>query len=178
MIVIFDTETTGLTPPRRVPLVYWPRVIEVACLVCDGPTIVKEWQTLVQPECPIPEKITKITGLTAADLEGQPTFREIWPDLAAPFHGCEMAIAHNFDFDWAMIDSEVRRINGSFPWPEKRVCTVQQYKHLYGRYMKQHELYEHFVKRPQAKAHRAMDDIKALHECLVAAKFFEEVARA
>jgi len=178
MIIIFDTETTGLTPPRRVPLVYWPRVIEVACLVCEGPEIVEEYSQLIQPQCPIPEKITKITGLTAADLEGMPPFHDVLPALVQRFSHCDMVVAHNLPFDWAMIDSEVRRLQATFPWPAKQICTVQQYKHLYGRYMKQHELYEHFLKKPQAAAHRALDDVKALHECLVAAKFFEEVTHA
>lgn len=177
MIIIFDTETTGLTPKSTlVPLEHWPRIIEVACVVCEGATIVETYSQLVQPGCPIPEKITKITGLTAEDLIGMPEFEEILPNLRELFGQCGMGIAHNLEFDCDMINSEVRRTKtGVFPWPKQLVCTVQQYAHLKGKWLKQEQLYEHFMGRPPAKAHRALDDVLALHECLVAAKFFEEV---
>lgn len=177
MIVLFDTETTGLTPPSRVPLNLWPRVIEVACVVCKGETIVETYSQLIQPNCPIPPLITKITGLTADDLVGMPEFTAVLPRLVELFGQCSMAVAHNFEFDRNMIDSEAKRATGQpFAWPAKRICTVQQYAHLSGKWLKQGELYQHFMKKPQAAAHRALDDVLALHECLVAAKFFEAIS--
>ena len=178
MIIIFDTETTGLTPKSRlVPLTAWPRVIEVACLVCEGANIVEQFSSLVQPGCPIPAKITEITGLTAEDLVGQPEFSALLPQLKELFGMCNMGVGHNLQFDWDMLDSELRRCEEkAFPWPPKLICTVQQYIHLTGRYLKQGQLYQHFMKKPQAKAHRALDDVLALHECLVEAKFFESIS--
>lgn len=174
MIILFDTETTGLTPPSRVPLEHWPRVIEVACVVCEGETIIETFSQLIQPECPIPPKITKITGLTAEDLVGMPLFAAVLPRLMDLFAKCDTAVAHNFEFDRNMIDSETKRATGKpFQWPATTLCTVQQYAHLSGRWLKQGELYEYFMKKPQAAAHRALDDVLALHECLVAAQFFQ-----
>lgn len=177
MIILFDTETTGLAPKSKlVPLAQWPRVIEFACLLVEDGAVVEEYTTLIQPNCPIPPIITKITGLTAEDLVGAPQFAEILPRLRELFAYCEQGIGHNIQFDWDMIDSELRRLSiVDFPWPKQLTCTVQEFIHLKGRYLKQEELYQYFMNRPPAKAHRALDDVKALYECLCVAKFFEEV---
>lgn len=174
--IIFDSETTGLLLPSVVPVEKQPRIIEIACVVCEGAEILHQYVQLVDPEMRLPPIITKITGLKDADLVGAPKWREVATHIATYFAMAQRAVAHNLDFDYHMINNEMRRMDPAavFPWPKGLVCTIQAYIHLKGKWLKQGALYEHFMKKPQAKSHRAMDDVLALHECLVAAKFFEE----
>lgn len=55
--VIFDLETTDLS-------IYKAEIIEIGALKIDNGSIVDEFSVFVKPSIPIPEKITKITGIT------------------------------------------------------------------------------------------------------------------
>src|SRR5438034_1140549 len=69
-IAFVDLETTGTTPTGD-------RVTEIGIVrVVDG-ALAEEWSTLVNPECPIPEEIGLLTGISNAMVRGKPTFSEL-----------------------------------------------------------------------------------------------------
>lgn len=180
-IVVYDTETTGLVQNLMLPIEQQPHIIEIAAVLVDerGDQY-GSFHCILDPQIPVLDpKITQITGLTHEMLKGKPTFEAMLPAIRATFSQADAVLAHNLSFDLDMMRIECKRHRVSdFPMPLQRFCSMHQYKHIRGKWFKQGELYKHFMGKPQAAAHRAMDDVQALIECLKAANFFQEVANA
>jgi len=174
-IIILDTETTGLLKPKLVPLDQQPKIIEFGALSIEGKTK-KKINQLLDPEMTLPEIITQITGITNADLVGQPTFETFLPKIIKFFKGTNILIAHNAPFDTGMLRNELARLDyDQFPWPEHIICTVQEYKTSIGKWPKLEELYANVMGKPLNQTHRAMDDCEALYEILVVDNFFAKI---
>ncbi len=172
--IILDTETTGLLKPKSAPLNEQPKIIELAFIKVQDGVVLSEHEWLVHPGELITDEITKITGIKNEDLEGKPAFKEILQQVEDLFVGADRLIAHNAPFDTGMLRNDIARAEWpkEFPWPKETICTVQEFRHEYGRRMKLTELYEKKVGKPLAQTHRALDDVKALFEMLVAAGFY------
>ncbi len=164
--LVFDTETTGLLKPNVADLAQQPKISEFALCELDREyNEVAKHSWLIYPGEDITPEITKITGLTNADLAGKPTFIEVLPEIEAAMLGCCRIIAHNMAFDHGMLINELRRLGRehAFPYPPNQVCTVQLANELiFGRRAKMTELYEKVLGRPLAQTHRALDDVMAL----------------
>jgi ATP-dependent DNA helicase DinG len=91
--VALDLETTGLEATRDA-------ILEIGAVRFQGDRILDRFQTLVNPQRPIPLRIQQITGIRNADVAGAPLFAEIAPELLA-FVGGDVAavVAHNVGFD-------------------------------------------------------------------------------
>lgn len=166
--LLFDTETTGLLLPRTAELNKQPRIIELACIRVENGNVVSEHSWLIDPERKLSAEITKITGLTDADLEGKPKFRQLLPEIEDVFAGCDVLLAHNAPFDVGMMTTELLLCERTgFPWPKETVCTVQEYMHLKGRRLKMTQLYEIKMGKKLEQTHRALDDVRALVEICV-----------
>lgn len=102
--IIFDTETTGLSPEDG------HRVVEIGCVEVDNrlPTG-KTFHTYVDPERPVPKEAYDIHGLSSEFLAKQPKFHEIAQDFLN-FIGSSKLIAHNAAFDSNFINFELNRI--------------------------------------------------------------------
>jgi len=169
--LVFDTETTGLPLPDCADLDKQPRIIELAVARIEHGKIVAEHSWLFDPECPLSAEITKITGLTDADLAGKPKFRELLGEIEEAFGGAEQLIAHNAPFDVGLLGFELSRAaRTGFPWPPTTICTVQEFMHEKGRRLKLTQLYELKMGRPLAQTHRALDDVRALCEIVIREK--------
>lgn len=172
--VVFDWETTGLPLHAKAPLSKQPKGIEFGAvrLRPDG-KIERELSLLINPQEPLEAVITKITGLTDAELADKPTIAEVMPQIREIFHGADMAIAHNLSFDKAILFWELERLGiTDFPWPRQQMCTVEEHVAYWGRRPKMKELYLQTFDRPLAQKHRALDDAKALAEIVVALKLY------
>jgi DNA polymerase III subunit epsilon len=170
-MLIFDTETTGLPLPKHAPIHKQPKIIELGILeiisTARGQKII-EHSWLCNPKELLDPKITKITGITDAMLEKQKEFRQHLGEIEDVFANTFLAYAHNAVFDINMLEFELHRCaRTGFPMPDT-VCTMQEYKHEFGKVMKLKDLYEKKVGRPLDQTHRALDDCKALYEILKA----------
>lgn len=174
--IVLDTETTGLLLPKTAPIEKQPRIIELAFVRVRDGEIVSEHEWLIHPEQEITAEITKITGIKNEDLIGKPKFADLVTEIAEAMKDAATFIAHNAPFDSKMVKNELTRIGAieTFPFPAETVCTIQEYRHEYGRRMKLTELYEKKLGKSLAQTHRALDDVKALVEVLIADKFFEK----
>jgi DNA polymerase III epsilon subunit-like protein len=173
MIVVFDTETTGLTLHPDAPLEKQPRIIEFGGVLLDPSNgqIVEECSIMIDPGEEITPEITKITGITNDDVRGAPKFVDALPQLRRFFAEGTAVMAHNLPFDKAMMRAELMRCDcRDFPWPAVELCTVGLYKEDWGRNPKLTELYEHVMGKKLAQTHRALDDVKALVEIVQSAE--------
>lgn len=99
--VVLDVETTGLSPETD-------RVIEVAACRYDQGQLVDSFSSLVNPGKKLPAEITKLTGITNADLKTAPAFSEIAQQLK-DFIGDLPMVAHNARFDAQFVRYECSR---------------------------------------------------------------------
>ncbi|MFD2189735.1 3'-5' exonuclease [Pistricoccus aurantiacus] len=93
-VIAFDTETTGLELRRG------DRVISIgACRIVNRRLLADDvFESLVDPERPIPDASTAIHGLTDTDVAGAPTLTRIMPRFR-DYLGDAVLLAHNASFD-------------------------------------------------------------------------------
>lgn len=115
--VVVDVETTGSRA--------WmgDRITEVAAVVVRDGSVVRRWETLVNPERSIPPMIMALTNITWEMVRHAPTFRDICDDLLDVLEG-NVFVAHNAMFDWRFIAAEVSRASGK-RLEGRRLCTVR-----------------------------------------------------
>ncbi|HAJ35283.1 MAG TPA: DNA polymerase III subunit epsilon [Chloroflexi bacterium] len=91
--VALDLETTGLDASQDA-------IIEVGAVKFTADHVIERFATLVNPQRPIPARITQITNIRDADVAGAPTLDRVLPEVRA-FVGADVSavIAHNAAFD-------------------------------------------------------------------------------
>ncbi|MEO7043260.1 MAG: 3'-5' exonuclease [Gemmatimonadaceae bacterium] len=114
---VVDVETTGGSPR------YGHRITEIAVVVVSEGRITEIFERLVNPGRLIPDFITHLTGIDGAMVAGAPRFEEIVPDLVMALAG-NIFVAHNAQFDWNFVSSELERAVGKTP-TALRLCTVR-----------------------------------------------------
>lgn len=167
-IFIYDTETTGLLKPNAISVKEQPYIIELyGCVIDEEFNLLEEIDTFLKPPIPLPDIITKITGLEDKDLEDAITFADFYPDLAKIITGCDAIVAHNLQFDLGMIANELIRLDKlvQFPWPRHHICTVQSSMPVRGHRLKLSQLHEIATGKGFEGAHRAKADVHALVRC-------------
>lgn len=101
--VIFDTETTGLDSE-------YDRLTQIAGLVFSDGRIYSSFDTMVDPERPIPEKITELTGIDDAMVEGAPSEAEALRRFLEFANGAVL-VAHNANFHVGFLKAAAKRSN-------------------------------------------------------------------
>ena len=171
--LIFDTETTGLPLPSSAPVEKQPRIIEIGLAMVSHGDVVMKFNALLDPEQEVSAEITKITGITNEDVKGKPKFKELLPELKKLFGAADFLVAHNANFDRSLLEFELVRAEcDDFPWPKETICTVQEYKHLFGFNPRLVDLYQLKMGKPLEQTHRALDDVLAVVEILRQDDFF------
>ncbi len=94
---VFDTETTGLLPHRD-------EIVQIGALrVLNGRIVPNErFETLVDPGRPIPERATRVHGISDRMVDGAPDIGR----ASRAFHhfaGDAVIVAHNAPFDMAFL---------------------------------------------------------------------------
>jgi DNA polymerase-3 subunit epsilon len=114
--VVVDTETTGGRA------YYGDRITEIAAVVVRDGKIVEMFETLVNPERPIPYFVSQLTNITWAMVKDAPTFDRIAPDVMRVLEG-NVFVAHNAMFDWRFVAAELSR-TANQRLRGRRLCTV------------------------------------------------------
>ncbi len=93
--VALDIETTGLDTEKD-------RITEIGAVRFRGDRVLDEFQTLVNPNQPIPYQIQELTGITNEAVANAPQFREIRGALQR-FVGDSPIVGHNIQFDLSFL---------------------------------------------------------------------------
>jgi DNA polymerase-3 subunit epsilon len=98
-LVCVDVETTGLSPDKGA------RVCEVALLRSEGGREVARFESLVQPQQPIPPEVVGVHGITDAMVAEAPVFAALLPDIHGLLQGA-VVVGHNVHFDLRFLRHE------------------------------------------------------------------------
>lgn len=95
IFVALDVETTGLDAARD-------QIIEIGAVRLEGDGRTETWTTLINPGCPIPPRITQLTGITDAMVASAPRLSMVTSTLRR-FVGDAALVGHNIAFDIGFI---------------------------------------------------------------------------
>lgn len=101
--VVFDIETTGFNSVND-------RIIEIGAVRVVEGEIKETFSEFVNPERPIPYKITQLTTITDDMVKDAGTIEEILPQFLKFCEG-SVLVAHNAGFDTGFIRENAKRLN-------------------------------------------------------------------
>ena len=159
-IVFFDLETTGIN-------IAADRIVEIAYLKVDLNGNETSKSQRINPEMPIPEKVTAIHGISNEDVKDAPTFNEIARSLAKEIEGCDLAGYNSIRFDIPLLAEEFLRAGVDIDLSKRKFVDVQVI------FMKMEPrtltaAYKFFAGKELTDAHSAEADTLATYEVLQA----------
>ncbi|MEW6535148.1 MAG: 3'-5' exonuclease [Candidatus Auribacterota bacterium] len=161
---IIDIETTGFN--RQ-----FDRIIEIGAVkIVDG-ELYSKMDLLINPERPVPFKITQLTGLAEEMLVDKQPFHEIVPALME-YIGSSVLVAHHSDFDLGFINASLQRC-GHHPLDNITLCSCKIARRLFPS-LQSHSLdsVAKYLDLSFTARHRAYDD------ALVTAHLFQKCLNA
>ena len=159
--VVLDCETTGLSSKTD-------EIIEIALIKYIKGELVDTFSSLIKPSCQISPTITKITGITNADVENAPTIQAIIPQVWNFIDGFVL-VGHNIPFDIGFLKKQfvVNGYEGRFNY----IDTLQLARSAFPEFPN-HKLSTCIdrLSLSDGQTHRAMDDVictqRLLEKCL------------
>jgi DNA polymerase III epsilon subunit len=152
--VIFDVETTGLSP------IDGDRIVEIAAVRIKGAQVVDRFYSLVNPQRSVPAQATQVNNITDEMVQKAPLAADILPQMIH-FIGGACVAGHNVRFDLNFLCYELaligRRLNDQTP----AVDTLKMARDLLP-YLSNHKLA--YLARSLGvvvdQTHRAMADVE------------------
>jgi DNA polymerase-3 subunit epsilon len=152
LFICLDCETTGLDPRQD-------RIVEVAAVLFNSEEIFGQFESLVDPECVIPESSIAIHHITPEMVAGKPKIQELIPELLK-FIGNHIIIGHGVGFDVEAIASSADRASLPCVLRNNKIMDTLRLARLYGEspVNSLEKLRQHFNIEAEG-AHRAMSDV-------------------
>lgn len=100
--VVFDLETTGFNKEDD-------KIIEFGAVKITNGEVVDRFSQFVNPEIPIPMKITELTSITDRDVYGAPLIDEVLVKFLE-FAKDSILVAHNASFDVGFIKAKAKKL--------------------------------------------------------------------
>lgn len=155
-----DIETTGGAPSTS-------RITEIGVVRYRGGERTGEFQTLVDPDVPIPRFITHLTGIDDLMVREAPPIEAVLPSLVEFLHG-SVFVAHNASFDYRFLNHELERL-GYDAIPGPPVCTARLARRVLGAEDVPNvrlATLAQFFRTASQPCHRALEDAEACADVL------------
>lgn len=121
-LVTLDTETTGADFNSD-------RVVQIALVKLHPGGRTEEYESLVNPEVPIPLEATAIHGIRDEDVRFAPPFRRIAEEVLRFCEGCDLAGFNLTRFDLPILRGEFQRCGRAWNLDGVRVLDAQRIFH-------------------------------------------------
>ena len=116
--IIFDTETTGLSPAGG------DRMVEIGCVeMFNRVETGRTYHAYFNPERPMPSEAEAVHGLNNNFLSDKPLFADKVAELLE-FVGDAPLIAHNATFDFGFLNHELERCKRDPICLSRMICTL------------------------------------------------------
>ena len=161
-LVIFDLETTGLDIVKA-------RIIQLSYIKVHPDGCEERGNMLLNPEMPIPQFVTELTGISNEDVKDKPTFKQVAAQLATLFGGSDLGGFNSNGSDIPLLAEEFLRAGIDFDFSKCRMIDAMNifrkmerrnlaaaYKFYCGRKMEE-----------DFEAHRADQDTEATYRVLM-----------
>jgi DNA polymerase-3 subunit epsilon len=112
---IVDIETTGGHASGN-------GITEISILVHDGKQVIKQYETLINPQQSIPYYIRGLTGIDDAMVANAPLFSEVAEKIYETLQGC-VFVAHSVNFDYSFVKHALQACG--YELNLKKLCTVR-----------------------------------------------------
>ena len=115
MYAILDIETTGGKYDEE-------GITEIAIYRFDGHEVTDQFISLINPERPIQDFVTKLTGINNKMLRNAPKFYEVAKRIVEITQDT-IIVGHNAAFDYRILQTEFRRLG--YDYVRTTLCTVE-----------------------------------------------------
>jgi DNA polymerase-3 subunit epsilon len=116
--IVFDTETTGLSPQNG------DRLVEIGCLeMVNRVETGRTYHCYFNPGRPMPTEAEAVHGLSDRFLSDKPAFADKAEELI-DFIGDSPLVAHNASFDFGFINHELASCGQQQVCDSRMVCTL------------------------------------------------------
>jgi len=105
--ISFDLETTGF-------IAGLDRIVEIGAIRYVNGVAEGVFSTLVDPQIEIPEAASRVNGISNDMVQGKPTIEKLLPAFAE-FCQNDIMVAHNANFDFQFLTSEIVRFESPAP---------------------------------------------------------------
>ena len=124
--IVFDTETTGLSPEKG------DKLVEIGAveLINHLPTG-KVYHQYINPQRDVPEEVVKVHGLTEEFLKDYPIFSDIAQEFMDFVGDDGILVAHNASFDMGFINHELSLINKNTYKADRVIDTLEIAKNMF-----------------------------------------------
>ena len=151
--VVLDIETTGLSFQTE-------KITELGAVKIKNGEIIEEFESFVNPEKPIPEKIVEITHITDEMVKDAGTIEEVLPKFL-DFLGDAVLVAHNANFDIGFIRHYAEKLG--YKLDNTYIDTLSLSKQVFPDFKKYKlGLIAEKLGIKVEVAHRALDDVLTL----------------
>lgn len=100
-LAFFDLETTGVDVEKD-------RVVQIAIIRVEPDGTRRTFDSLVNPERPIPPEATRVHGIKDSDVAGQPTFSQIRREVEDMLENADLGGFNSIRFDTPLLQNELR----------------------------------------------------------------------
>lgn len=157
-LVVFDLETTGIDVEKD-------RIVQIAMIRIEPDGTRDEWDSLVNPECPIPPQATAVHGISDADVSDAPTFSHLRGEVEQRLAGADLAGFNSVRFDQPLLEAELERAGATLERTGLRHLDAMRIFHT----MERRDLtaaYRFYCDEELVGAHGALVDARATLEIL------------
>ncbi len=119
--VVFDIETTGFNPKKC-------KIIEIGAVKIVNGEVVDRFSEFVNPQVPIPYRITELTSIKDEMVENAPTIEEILPRFMDFCKG-SVLVAHNATFDTSFIKYNCKQLGLEYDYTHIDTVELARYLH-------------------------------------------------
>ena len=157
-LAVFDLETTGIDVEKD-------KIVQLAIIRVEPYGTRRTFETLVNPERPIPPEATAVHGIKDSDVANAPTFAQVRREVEELLADADLAGYNSVRFDQPLLAAELKRAGSEMDFRDVKHLDAMRIFHQ----MERRDLtaaYKFYCDKDLVDAHSALADTTATLEIL------------